>query len=270
MKNYRIAIPSYNRPEIIKTKTLALLESYNIPFENIDLFLENDEQYEKYLNTLNEDKYQSINAIITYTKGIGLKRNYIRWHYYTNTNYTYVFCIDDDIDEVCEKVDDKKIKKVDDLDSLICNCFFATEVRHLNIWGVNAFHNPFFMKDTITTNLKYICGAFFGIIIDRKSSAGRKAKKIIQTTYNHFEDFDFSVQHFKRDGGVVRFNKLCIKTKYFGEGGINESYGGLDKRKKDMEVAGQKFIQQYSQYAKLIKKDYGYDIRLRPVKKIDF
>ena len=64
MKNYRIAIPSYNRPEIIKTKTLALLESYNIPFENIDLFLENDEQYEKYLNTLNEDKYQSINAII--------------------------------------------------------------------------------------------------------------------------------------------------------------------------------------------------------------
>ena len=38
MKNYRIAIPSYNRPEIIKTKTLALLESYNIPFENKDLF----------------------------------------------------------------------------------------------------------------------------------------------------------------------------------------------------------------------------------------
>lgn len=258
MKNYRIAIPSFNRPEVIKNKTLALLESYNIPFENIDLFLENDEQYEKYYTSLNSDKYQSINPIITYTKGIGLKRNYIRWHYKENTDYTHIFCIDDDIDSICEKIDDKTIRPVEDLDSEIVNCFFSTEVRKLNIWGVNGCHNPFFLKDSVSTNLKYICGAFFGIIIDRKSN-----KKILQTSYDHYEDFDFSVQHFIRDGGVVRFNKLCIKTKYFGEGGINESYGGLIKRKNDMKIAGFRFISEYGNYARLIEKDYGFDIRLK-------
>ena len=256
MKNYRVAIPSFNRPQIIKDKTLALLEFYHISFESIDLFLENQDQYDLYYENMLDDKYLGINVIITDTMGIRDKRNYIRWYYKELTDFTYIFCIDDDIQEICVKIDDKTIKPVEDLDSLICNCFFATEIRKLNIWGVNGCHNPFFLKDTISTKLKYICGAFFGIIINRK-------KKILQTSYHHYEDFDFSVQHFIRDGGVVRFNNLCIKTKYFGEGGINESYGGLDNRKKDMKVAGLRFINQYPKYARLIEKKYGWDIRLK-------
>ena len=257
--NYKICIPSFNRPEIIKTKTLKLLDNYNIPFNIIDIFIENQEQYDLYYENLkNDEKYHDLNLIITDTKGIKEKRNFIRNYYYYE-DHNFICCIDDDIDEICVKVDDKKIKPVDDLDKLIIDNFLYTKKLNLNCWGVSAYHNPFFLKNNVSTNLKYICGAFFGFVVDKK-------KEVLQTKFNRYEDFEFSILHFLRDGGVVRFNNICIITKYFGDGGINQSYNGLENRKKDMEIAGNKFIELYPQYSRLIKKKYGYDIRLKPIK----
>lgn len=257
--NYRIAIPSFNRPQIIKNKTLKLLEEYKIPFDIIDVFIENQYQYDLYYESMVDNEiYHDLNLIITDTKGIGEKRNFIR-NYYFHMYSRYVLCIDDDLDQICEKVNDKSIEPIKDLNKMIIENFEITEKQNLNIWGVSAYHNPFFLKDNMTTNLKYICGAFYGLIID-------KNKKPLQTKFNHYEDFEFSILHFQRDGGTVRFNKYCLITKYFGEGGINESYGGLQNRKKDMEVAGKKFILLYSDYSRLIEKKYGFDIRLKPLK----
>lgn len=257
---YRIAIPSYNRPESIKKKTLYLLENNNIPFDKIDLFIENQEQYDLYYEFMvDEIKYHDINLIITDTFGIKQKRNYMR-NYYYDSDYKYILCMDDDIQSVMEKVNDKTIKLVENLDEFISTSFVETEKKNLNIWGVNAYHNPFFLSDNFSTNLKYICGAFFGLIIN-------KEKDILQTQFNHYEDFEFSILHFIRDGGVMRFNKYCLITKYFNHGGICDSYGGLENRKKDMEVAGKRFIELYPKYSRLIEKKYGYDIRLRPIKK---
>ena len=79
MINYRIAIPSYNRPENIKKKTLQLLEKYDISFDKIDLFLENQEQYDLYFEFMVEEiKYHDINLIICDTFGIKQKRNCIK------------------------------------------------------------------------------------------------------------------------------------------------------------------------------------------------
>ena len=39
-----------------------------------------------------------------------------------------------------------------------------TKKRNLKFWGICGFNNAFFMKDKITTNLKYIIGAFCGLV----------------------------------------------------------------------------------------------------------
>jgi len=242
MMDYIIAIPSFKRVEIFRTKTLRILKDSNVNMENVFLFVENEEQKKLY-----EPLHNKI--IVTDTVGIGAKRNYMR-KWFRDTNQKYVFCIDDDINMIKNMRDE-----LEDLDKFIRFAFEKTEELGLNIWGVCPFDNAFYMKETVSTNLKYICGALFGLIID-------KNKPLLQTTYNHYEDFQFSIEHFKRDKGVCRFNYMCIKTKYFGDGGINESYGGMSNRQLDMEEAGKRFALEYQGYARLIRKKYGYDIRL--------
>ena len=210
MIDYIIAIPSFKRVEIFRTKTLRILKDSNVNMENVFLFVENEEQKKLY-----EPLHHKI--IITDTVGIGAKRNYMR-KWFRDTNQKYVFCIDDDINMIKNMRDELK-----DLDKFIRFAFEKTEELGLNIWGVCPFDNAFYMKETVSTNLKYICGALFGLIID---------------------------------------NYMCIKTKYFGDGGINESYGGMSNRQLDMEEAGKRFALQYQGYARLIRKKYGYDIRL--------
>jgi len=242
---YRIAIPSFNRTIQLNTKTLVLLRKHKIDLSLVDVFLENEEQKEQY-----KSKNSNLNYIVTNTTGIKDKRNIMRKYYRDTTTENNIVFIDDDIDEIYDGA-----KPIENLDEFLNYAFFQTKKRDLNFWGVCGFNNPFYLNDTISTNLKYICGAFCGLIIDRD-------KELLLTQFNHYEDFEFSILHFKRDKGVVRFNSIGLKTKYFGDGGINDSYGGLDKRQKDMEVAGNKFIALYPGYARLIKKKIGHDLRL--------
>ena len=246
---YKFIIPSYNRAEILKQKTLNLLVNvHKIPVKNIEILLSTPEEGEEYRKILG-DLYPK-DFTYHYQKGIGAVRNFIRYHYKYETDLKYAVYIDDDIDMICKM--DKKIKN---LDQLIKMMFKETESRNLCLWGVSGFSNPFFMKENISTNLRYICGAFCGEIIDRK-------KHDIYTDFDHYEDFQFTCEHFLRDGGVVRNNGVCVVTKYFGDGGINASYGGIENRRKDMKKAGYEFIDRYGDMARLIIKNYGYDLRL--------
>lgn len=170
----RIAIPSFKRVDKLQEKTLKLLDRFDFDFHLIDLFLENQEQYDLYYEALeSEDKYHCINVIITDTIGIGEKRNFIRNYYRDNTEAENIFCIDDDIDNIYVME-----KPIDDLKKFVNDAFRITREKGLNIWGVSPYHNPFYMKDNITTNLRYVIGCFYGLIVDRN-------KEVLQTGFNH-------------------------------------------------------------------------------------
>ena len=246
--SYRIVIPSYLRAEILKTHTLALLHKHNINMNNVDILLSTEEEGNEYKKVLGDD--YTHNYIYHGQKGIGAVRNFIKHYYKYKTDCVNVVYIDDDIQELNDWD-----APAEDLNAFFEAMFEITKKENLNLWGVSAFHNPFFMNKTITTNLKYISGCFCGEIIDRE-------KHDIYTEFDHYEDFAFSCEHFLRDGGVVRNNGFCVITKYFAEGGIVASYWGLDKRKKDMELASHHFIERYGNMARIKIKKYGYDIRL--------
>lgn len=246
--DYRIVIPSYQRPQVLKEKTLALLKKHKIPIDKIDILLGTQDEGNQYRQVLGNAFPR--NFLYHGQKGIGAVRNWIRWYYKYQTNIKYVVYIDDDIHDILDWQ-----TSIQSLEDMIVDMFYETETRKLNLWGISPFHNPFFMKKTITTNLRYICGAVCGEIIDR-------SKHDIYTEFDHYEDMAFSCEHFLRDGGVVRNNGICIITKYFGDGGINASYEGIENRKKDMELASDHFKDRYGNMCRVIKKKYGYDIRL--------
>ena len=246
--DYRIVIPSYQRPQILKDKSLALLKKHKIPIDKIDVLLGTEEEGKQYREVLGNGFAR--NFIYHGQKGIGAVRNWIRHHYKYNTNIKYVVYMDDDIQDILDWQ-----SPIANLEEMIVDIFYETEIKKLNLWGISPFHNPFFMKKTITTNLRYICGAFCGELIDR-------TKHDIYTEFDHYEDMAFSCEHYLRDGGVVRNNGIAIITKYFGDGGINASYNGIENRKKDMEEASSHFSFRYGSMCRVIQKKYGYDIRL--------
>jgi len=248
MINYRICIPTYKRPNILIDKTLKLLEHHKIQPKNIDILIADPEEGKQYKLVLPKKYHKCI--IYHYQKGIGPVRNFIQGYYKYETKVKYLVSIDDDIDKILDWD-----KPIDNLDKFIKDMFKKTEKEKLCLWGVSAYHNTFFMKQDISTNLKYICGAFNGTIIDRN-------KHDIYVDTDHIEDFQFSMEYFLRDGGVLRNNGIAIVTKYFGEGGINASYGGLDNRKKDMQVACLYMKERYCDMCRVIEKAYGFDIRM--------
>ena len=60
MYNYLIVIPSYKRPQLIKTHTLKVLENYKIAPTKIFIFVANKTEYKDYTASLDK-KYHKNN-----------------------------------------------------------------------------------------------------------------------------------------------------------------------------------------------------------------
>ena len=195
---YTICIPTYNRPSIIINKTLKLLRNYNIPNERIIIFVKDQEQLNLY-----RDIVCNYNLVLTGASGIMETRNFLQNFITNETSYENVLFMDDDLDSLYNMK-----TPLEDLNEFIINAFDTTKKLGLNVFGVSPFHNHFYMKESVSITLKYICGAFFGQIFDRN-------KDMILSDIGHGEDFQFTIQAFIRDGGVARFNYVAIKTKYF-------------------------------------------------------
>tara|TARA_R100001594_G_scaffold144814_1_gene194359 strand:- start:2286 stop:3068 length:783 start_codon:yes stop_codon:yes gene_type:complete len=245
--NFEIAIPSYNRPKIIGEKTLRLLLDYGVCSNQILIFVRDKEQQKLYEKELGD----AFRFHLTGQTGIDSTRNYLR-EYYHNTDFDGVLFIDDDITKFTDMGKDIDRPFLE----LIEYFFIETKKRNCRLWAVNALNNVFYMKDKISTSLRYCIGAFQGLILD-------KTKPMIFCDVGHFEDFQFTLEHFIEDGGVVRFDRYGITTKYFElEGGICGQLGGLDKRQKEMEENAHYMVERYGDMCKIKIKKWGYDLRL--------
>ena len=67
----KFAIPSYNRVDILKSNTIAMLEHYKIPKKQIYIFVV-EEEYQQYKDALPDYK-----NIIIGVKGLYNQRNFI-------------------------------------------------------------------------------------------------------------------------------------------------------------------------------------------------
>jgi hypothetical protein len=90
------------------------------------------------------------------------------------------------------------------------------------------------MKETITTDFRFIIGSCFGYINSH-----------IYLTLSEKDDYERSILYYLRDKKVVRFNYISMKTKYYKmKGGLQSS----SSRKQDQESAVETLVTRYPKF----------------------
>ena len=245
--SYIITIPSYNRAEGLRDKTLTMLKKQGVPKGKINIFVANKEEEKKYKEIIPTDMY---NKIIVGVKGLLPQLQYIKKYYPEGKQ---IVRIDDDIytifkkkHKISEGVSRRKMDETRllNLDDFIKKAFDTLQKENLTFWGVNKTSNPFFMTDGYTTDLRLIVGAVNGWINSHNPSYDYK----INTKTNYTgEDIERTLRHYITDGGIVRFNDVGFTTDgLMTTGGIHTDIGDNKKRLKLI-----------IQNNKLLKKVYG-------------
>ena len=224
MININIAIPSYGRSNTLAKKTLATLQRYNVPKDVIHIFVI-DEEYDAYFSVFKEDY-----KIIKGQRGIIAQRQFIRDYFEEGDKIIFM---DDDIDDF-----DFGGKSFDE---------FATEAydtckdNNAFIFGLYPVWNSFYRQKQkyMTTDLRFIIGAFYGII---------NRHGIEYTLQNGMlkSDVENTLMHWIKDGIVIRFNQYGIKTKMYSKGGL----GGFKDRLILNEQSTDHLVANYGEYGK--------------------
>lgn len=234
---YSIVIPSYKREKIIKKKTLAMLRRANVSTDKITIFVASEEEKQKY------EEQNPGYKIVVGRLGIREQRNFIVQYLREGTNALF---IDDDVVEIQRLVDEKLIR-VEDLNSFFKEGFSKAMDNNSYLWGVYPARNAFYMmkRPEYERGLSFILGTFYGQIIRHGFTLNVEEK----------EDVENSIMHFINDGGVFRFNKLTLKTRFHavkgGLGAMNE------ERKQRHRIAAEYLEEVYSQYGFIKRRKTG-------------
>lgn len=252
--NFRIAIPTIKRSKTIKEKTFNYLNKTDIDFKKVDVFLSDANEIELYKNSL---KDYPVNFIISNTKHINTQRNFIVNYYKENE---LILGIDDDIQDIRTKINDKKTTSLINLTEFVDNAFKICLDNKVDMWGVNPVLNPFFLSHKVSFNLKYIVACFYGW----RNNFQSKAYVSTEPEYGK-EDYERSIRYYIADGGVGRFNYVAPKTKYYSEDGGIQTYRTVEYEEK----AVQWLLKTFPNFCKrnTSKKGKFSEVRLRDQRK---
>lgn len=247
MTPYVIAIPSYKRSMILLYKTLNFLERNSIDPKLIHIFIVEDDI----------DDYKQIprylyNDLIVGVKGLVKQREFIDNYF---DEGTHIVSMDDDIQDIIYANEHEELP----LDDFLNNSFELCKKEEAYIWGLYPVGNPFYAKRNrwYSTHLTFICGAFFGYINRPKLE---DIKCVLTYNDDHMEDYERTMAYWLHDKKVIRFNTICIKTKYFNNiGGM----GNMEYRKQSMEFYAKLLHAHYPSYTRVyVKKSGVYNLRL--------
>lgn len=211
MTEWRVAIPSWNRPDALAAKTLAYLGATDLDPERIDVHVRGEAQAQLYRSTLNPDTYGRL-VVYEAPPGVRGARNHVARHYPEGFG---LVSMDDDVEGVYERLSETELVKLTRLTSFIDLAFAETARTGYGLWGVYPIANPYFMKDRVRTSLCPIVGPFFGHVV-----TGHECEL---ATIDDKDDYQRTIEFYKRDGGVVRMERYAVDTKYYtGQGGLQD------------------------------------------------
>ena len=208
-----IAIPTYNRSDVLEKKTLTTLLDGGIKPSQIYIFVANETEKKLY-EAIPSAKY---NKIVVGELGITNQRNFIN-HYFKEGDH--VVSIDDDIEGLYKLRE--KLVKVKDIAAFFQSAFDLLKKEHKYLWGIYPVHNPYFMNKKVSTELSFIIGALHGYIVRHDKDLTLKAPVK--------EDYEQSILYYLKDGGVIRFNSYTVKTKFLAAGGVGKDRFNANKK----------------------------------------
>ena len=226
----KIAICSYKRYYELGEKTLTFLSGMKgFVQDDITIFVADAIEFNHYY-----ERYAEFNIVIG-EKGVANIRNFISQYYDKDE---YIVCLDDDIEGLVSLIPK-------DNSNLFIDAKREMDSLGLTLWGVNAVANTFFMKgqNEITHNLKFCIGVIHGYI----------NKKYVLPNVCVKEDYITTIMHYRDWGGIVRYNWISPKTKFFAKGGLESK----KERSAQNEVAAHYIAEKYSDYCKMFRRTDG-------------
>jgi hypothetical protein len=240
--DYKIVIPSFNRVDILKKKTYKLLTDYNVNEKDIYLFIV-PEEIDKY-----KKEFPNANIIKT-KKGFLEGKKYLLQYWKSGTK---LITMDDDITKIV-KLQGNKLVPIDNFNELAKKMFNEMKKSNTRLGGFYPVPNVMFMKNApeITTDLRYIYGPFRFWIVDNN----------IIPTNNGKEDFEMTIEYYKKYGGVLRMNKFSFISDYMGGSGgrdrSTEKKDSDDFKKKYKEYISREITHKDGTTSFLLKKNVG-------------
>lgn len=207
--SYKIIIPSYKRPDIIKTHTLKCINKTDL-IKDIYIFLADEDELVTYTKELKGYNVKFIKGV----RGIPNQRNFIQRYFKEGEKLLF---IDDDIEAIIGLDIKGKRVQATKMNEFILSAFEKTEKSGLKMFGINSTNSNLEMKQTLSIGLIYIVGNFYGLInthrvyVDegflipkRKSyEAGKESHERVLLMYKHH-------------GGVIKFRSFGVVSKYWG------------------------------------------------------
>jgi len=235
-----VAIPSHGRHEVINNKTLKLLRYYGISNDRMYVFIE-ENQYPLYHNKIPKD----VNLIVG-KLGIKENRQFISDYFPEDQA---IVSMDDDIKWICKMTPVRGGKhrndKIECFQSLIFDIFDSLDEHNCNCAGLYPIDNPFFMKNHISCDLKFIIGncRFF-----------YNKKNLERRRFTLLEDFETTMKYYLHDSKIIRYNNFVAVTNY------KPLKWGFSQDDKNFEV--QMFNNKYPEFTKInYKANNNTDIR---------
>jgi len=203
--SWTVAIPSYKRPDGVLKKTIGTLKAYKVPSSKIFVFV-NTDQVDEYINAIGSEAKVIDRGNC---KSASEARNAIIDYFPKGKQFIFM---DDDISGFKEAKGGKLVN-LPSLISTINHGFALCKKHSCHLWGLYPACNAFYMKakEEYTTDLKFIVGAFMGII---------NQKIFVNPKYGK-EDYLLSIEYFKMDDAVVRFNHIGVRYGIGQKGGVN-------------------------------------------------
>lgn len=243
-----IAIPSYKRAETLRDKTLTVLQHYRIPVSKIHVFVANKQEHDTYKATLKPGTYGFMHIA---EPGMAAVRNYITRFFPVGKA---IFSMDDDIRGFIEYSAGahRNEKPLKSLIELIETGFAQARKTGFRLFGTYPIPNGFFMKPTVTTDLRYLPGGAWGII---------NPGPILTLTLDDKEDYLRTLMMYILDGGVIKFNGIApLTVGYQGDGGMQE-----ERTMDRIDASARAMVAAFPDLVKinLTKKSGKPEVRLR-------
>lgn len=245
-------IPTYKRPGLIVKRTLKVLKDQCVPQDWIHLYVADEEERKSYESTVPSDMYGQLHVA---RPGLAPARNFILESWPLGQS---IVMMDDDVTDVMTRDVSGALVRANLLRVAEYGFATASDVGCC-MWGVYPVCNGFFMKDFVTSDLRFCVGPLFGLVNPGVGGHG------IELPLSEKEDYIRTLMAYDRDGAVIRINNVAVKTTYY------KTPGGMQdpERRAKQETAVQYILSRWPDRTAVDtrKKKSGYpEIKIKTIR----
>ncbi|MCH9834830.1 hypothetical protein K0U83_04175 [bacterium] len=247
-----VIIPSFRRAEQCAQKTLTTL-ARQAAGARAQVWLSDWEEREDYERAAREAGVYDAISVVFRQGEPGLGRNR-RAAYHGQEKEGWILSMDDDIEKVIYRVDEKRVEEAD-ISRFWEEGIALSDMMGVHLFGLYPVANPYFMRANVRSGLTFIIGGCYA----EKVRPGDDA--ILPIADNGLrDDFERSLLHWERYGGVLRFEEYSFVEKIF------RNPGGLqagDRNEADDRRERQRIVDTWPDVTKLWQRKNGrWEIKL--------